>query len=84
MCLDYLNGVARKSIMEGEIKSSQSWPQQMVPRVLAAVEGSALLLPTAFGVTRRVWRLLSLPARAPRAPVNSNPLDEVRNESLVV
>lgn len=28
MCLDYLNGVARKSIMEGEIKSSQSWPNK--------------------------------------------------------
>lgn len=28
MCLDYLNGVARKSIMGGEIKSSQSWPNK--------------------------------------------------------
>lgn len=56
----------------------------MVQRVLGAVEGRALLLPPGFGVTRWVWRQLSLPTSAPRVPVNSNPLDEVRDESLVV
>lgn len=63
----------------------------MAQRVLAAVEGSALLLPPVFGVTRWVWRQPrwvwrqpSLPTRAPRVSVNANPLEEVRDESLVV
>lgn len=83
MCLDYLNGVARKSIMEGEIKSSQSWPNKWCKESLQLRKAAPSSFPV-FGVARWVWRQLSLPTAHPRVSVNSNPLDKVRDESLVV
>lgn len=87
MCLDYLNGVARKSIMEGEIKSSQSWPNKRCRGSLQLWKAVPSSFPLCLGSHAgfgNAWFGLSLPTTDPRVSVNQNPLNEVGDESLVV